>query len=76
MFRLLIMHASMPRPKLAATHSSYCCAAVLPAAYGSSVFGHRAFGGRELNGFTRQNGVRPIVDESVGGCRGEVWNLA
>ena len=37
MFGLLIMHASMPRPKLAATHSSHCFAAVFSAADGGAV---------------------------------------
>ena len=76
MFRLLIMHASMPRPKLAATHSSHCFAAVFfRCRWGGGVFGHRAVGGRELNGFISQNGVRPTVDESVGRCKDEVWTF-
>ena len=73
MFRLLIMHASMPRPKLAATHSSHCYAVVFfRCRWGGGVFCHRVVGGREQNEFISQNGVRPIIDDSVGRCKGEV----
>ena len=77
MFRLLIMHASMPRPKLASTHSSHCCAAVLSAASrGGRVFKLVLWKVANQNGFICQNGVRPVVDESVDRCEGGAWNFA
>ena len=66
----------MPRPELAATHSSHCFASVFfRCRWGGGVFGPRAVGGRELNGFISQNGVRPAVDETFGVCELQVRDL-